>query len=135
MNTRGAGMVLALCLFVAGQPAVYAADGWFGSSTGSSSSSSAATKKSTKSSWFSWPSSKPKSSARSQPSMFQKMTRSTKDSWNKTVSFLNPFDNPPAPKKKPAVSEPNTGNWFPSRQPPKEPTSVPEWLGGEMPRF
>jgi hypothetical protein len=136
MNARGVCVVLVLALFVFGQPTLQAADGWFGNSVTSAGGSSSKAKKSEKSSWFSWPSSKPKakSSGRSKPSMVQNMARSTKDAWNKTVGFLNPFDNPPAPQATPK-SQPNTGSWFPSREPEKKPTSVPDWLSGEMPAY
>ena len=135
MNARGGAIVLALCLFAFSQPALHAADGWFGKSSSSTSAAGATSgKKTTKSSWFSWPAGKPKSSARSKPSMLEGMARSTKNTWNKTVSFLNPFDNPP--KENPAPgSRPNTGSWFPSREPEGKPTSVPDWLSGEMPTY
>lgn len=135
MNARGGSVVLALCLFTFSLPTLHAADGWFGGSSSSSSTSgSSSAKKSAKSSWFAWPSSKPKSAARNKPSMLESVTRSTKNTWNKTVSFLNPFDNKPA-EKAVSGSQPNTGNWFPSREPPKKPSSVPEWLSGEMPTY
>lgn len=144
MNARGGAIVLALCLCFLGQPTLNAADGWWGSPSGSSTSSanaSSTSKKSTKSSWFAWPasssksSSKPKSSARSKPSMFQSVTQSTKRTWNKTVDFFkSPFATKPAGAPL-GGSQPNTGAWFPPRDPQQKPSSVPEWLSGDMPRF
>ena len=87
-------------------------DLWFGNSSttdekwfGPRSTSAGPTKTASSSSWFPWSSdkSKKKSSKSKEPSMMQKVTNGTKSTWNKTVSFLNPFDNvsqsKPAPKE------------------------------------
>ena len=96
-------------------------DGWFGPR---STSAASPAKKSSTNTWFPWTDDKPKkakTSKRKEPSMMEKVTDGTKNTWNKTVSFLNPFDNKPAPK--PPVKE----DVF-------KPASVNDFLKGEMPR-
>jgi hypothetical protein len=140
MNVRGlALLVLGIHLLTFGAHTCHAADGWFGSdSTASnkaaSSKATSATKTGGMSSWLPWSSSKPKAAKSKKPSMVSNMTRSTKSAWNKTVGFLNPFDNPPKAKASSPIDT-RSGDWFSSGSEEKRATSVPEWLGGERPKF
>lgn len=136
MNARGVVVALALCVFTCSMPALSAADSWWSGLSGGKSTSSTASKKGSSSSWWPWTSSssKPKSKSSSKPSTFDKMTKSTKSAWTKTVDFLNPFDDKSAAKA-PAGSMPNTGNWFGSSTPQDKPSTVPEWMAGERPTF
>jgi hypothetical protein len=51
------------------------------------------------------------------------MTRGTKNAWNKTVSFVNPFDNPPKPAAT-STTGANSSGWFSAKkeEKPSEPT-------------
>ncbi|MGN6546054.1 MAG: hypothetical protein ACTHK7_13455 [Aureliella sp.] len=144
MNARGVVVVLALCVFTLSTPSLSADDSWWSGMTGSKSTSSSASKSS--SSWWPWSSSassakssSAKKKSHSKPSTFNKMAKSTKSAWNKTVDFLNPFDSKPAEKSGPRGSVPNTGSWFPSSSSSAsisdKPSSVPEWMAGERPTF
>lgn len=138
MNARGVVVVLALCMFTCSMSVAAAADGWWPKLSDGKSTSSAASKKSDSSSGWPWSSSsKPKPKARSKkPSTFGKMTKSTKSAWNKTVDFLNPFDDPkPATKSASPADSSRTGSWFSSPQPVDKPASLSEWMSGEMPKF
>jgi hypothetical protein len=125
------------------------ADGWLGMSSksnASKSSSATATAKDKSSSWTAWwpwstsqtkTSSKSKAQAKpksSSPSMFSQMQQSTKQAWNKTADFLNPFDDKPATKTKPKDKS-SSGGWFSKSEPKGPPLSVPDWLAGEMPSY
>jgi len=124
------------------------ADGWFGMSSKSDTSKSAskATSSGSSSPWNSWwpwstpqprstakakPQAKPKSSS---PSMFSQMQQNTKQAWNKTVDFLNPFDDKPSAGSKPKNAT-SSGGWFSKSEPKEPPMSVPDWLAGEMPSY
>lgn len=133
MNARGVAVVLALCLFSSHTSATYAADGWWPGWPSGKATSTASSRKNSNTSWLPWSASKPKSKAH-KPSTFDKMARSTKSAWNKTVDFINPFDDKPAAKTTPG-SVPNTNGWFNSTKPTDKPSSVPEWMSGQRPTF
>lgn len=134
MNARGVVVVLALCLFSSNVSATYASDGWWPDFSGSKATSTASSKKSSTSAWWPWSSTKPKRKAH-KPSTFDKMTRSTKSAWHKTVDLINPFDHKPAAKTAPG-SVPDAGGWFSSSKPTTDkPASVTEWMAGERPTF
>ncbi len=89
-----------------------AGDSWFGSSK--APAANGVTTNSKKSWWPSWPTStksKPKPTASKSTSMWSSVTKGTKNTWNKTTSFLNPFDNkprkrPPTQVLRPAIPPP-----------------------------
>lgn len=79
------------------------------------------------------------------PSMFKKMGQSTRQAWDSTTDFLNPFnDAPPAPKnqgyqpQKLDKKSSNSGGmfgWMKPQPPAEKPASVNDWLSQERPRF
>lgn len=134
MNLRGMVVAfLSLAILGSSAPALTAGDGWFGGSKEPAfNGTTTGTKKSGMTSWLpSWPTSKPKAKS-NKPSMLSSMTKSTKNAWNKTVSFINPFDNPPKSKVEPAGPLANSGGWFSSPKKPDEPVTSPsDFLGQE----
>ena len=80
------------------------------------------------------------------PSMFKKMGRSTRQAWNSTTDFLNPFNDTPAPPvnqgyqpqkldKKTSSSGGGMFGWLKPTEPAEKPASVNDWLSQERPRF
>jgi hypothetical protein len=133
LNHRFATYSVLICIVLSAAPA-QAQFGWFGSSDTSSSSQSSAA---TSSWWQPWSSSKP---ASTEPSMLSKMGTSTKNSFSKTVDFLNPFDNKPAKPKPKAKSA--SSSWWPwgkSQEPQRETvesrSTMSQWHSGEMPNW
>ena len=94
---------------------------------------------------LSWPSFGGGKKTQKGPSTFAKMSRTSKNMWNSTVDFLNPFDSPPPPPKKTWL-EPQLSNkekssesgWkWPWTQEKKSepPASVSEFLKQPRPQF
>lgn len=114
------------------------ADGWFGS-TSKPAANGVTTSGAKKSWWPSWTYSKPKpkTAANKKPSMLSSVTKGTKDTWNKTTSFLNPFDNPPkAPKHTAPETGANSSGWFSSNKPEKkEVATLGDFIGSERPKW
>ena len=80
------------------------------------------------------------------PSMFKKMGQSTRQAWNNTTDFLNPFNDAPAPPvnqgyqpqkidNKPPSSGGGMFGWMRPKEPVEKPASVNDWLSQERPRF
>lgn len=135
MNVRSlALLILGIHLVVFAMPSALAADGWLGASSSTDAVSPSNSKKSDMSSWLPWSSSKPKVAQGKRHTREGDWARSTKKAWSKTVSFLNPFDNAPAPKPLPSFDS-RSGDWHSPSQGGNKVTSVPDWLGGERPKF
>ena len=110
-------------------------DGWFG--TSSKPAANGVTTSGAKKSWWpSWTSSKPKPKAKSNKSMWNSMTTGTKNTWNKTTSFLNPFDNPPKPSTSSKETAANSSGWFTSKKTePKPPSTIGDFMVQEKPKW
>ncbi len=136
MKFRGVTLIVAMLMVLLVCPTAPAADGWLSSwMPGGNSKPATTTKKS--GSWFPWIESKPKPPAAPKvkgPSTFTKVTQGTKNAWNKTVDFINPFDNKPASTSSQSKSS-SGGGWFSSKPEPKPITSVPDFLGQERPTY
>lgn len=99
-------------------------------------------------SWLSFPkgpwsaSDKPAASS-SGPSVFSRMGNTTKQAWNKTADFLNPFDDQPTPPPQQGYQPQNTTTkkgtgmfgWMWREETTETPASVNEFLRQERPRF
>ena len=64
---------------------------------------------------------KRKTATRKEPSLWKKMSVSTRRNWQKTKNFLNPFDNKPRAPKKPSFFD----ELFTAKEDPK-PISTPQ---------
>lgn len=79
----------------------------------------------------------------SAPSMFNKMSQTTKRTWNNTVDFLNPFEKKPAQPVQQGYQPQNMTKkkgsgmfgWMWREETTETPTSVNEFLRQERPRF
>ncbi len=128
-------MVCALCCAFLLTTSASASDGWFGSSKKPAANgvTSTGTKKSWWPTWTTKSTSKPKAKS-SGKSMWSTVSTGTKNTWNKTTSFLNPFDNPPkadASKAPPA----NSSGWFTPKTEKKTVETVPDFLVTERPKW
>lgn len=106
-------------------------------------------------SWLSFPKSpwsgsdKPAATS-SGPSVFSKVGNTTKQAWNETVDFLNPFDKQPAQPPQQGYQPPQQGyqpqntttkqgtgifGWMWREETTETPASVNEFLRQERPRF
>ena len=104
-------IIVVVCMLTFGSSTL-AADGWwrFGKSSEEPAASAPPAKKTVVNTWWPWSNSPPKKKS-NQPSPYQKFTSGTKNAWNKTIDFLNPFDNK-SPAKQPPISEPSGSDWL-----------------------
>ncbi len=94
-----------------------------------------------------WPSGKDgegktqKTSSKSQPSTLDKVGNTTKQWWNSTTDFLNPFDDAPKQRRgqgyQPQKEQPKSKGMFSWFTEPEEEeiTSVTDFIGQPRPRF
>jgi hypothetical protein len=95
------------------------------------------------SSWISLPSWGSKSHAtpkRHEPSMLDKFTQGTKDTWHKTTDLLTPWDGNSSKKSSAARKSAKKNSWFSSWMPqkkskPREVQTVKDFLGQPRPEF
>ncbi|MCA9192487.1 MAG: hypothetical protein KDB03_12020 [Planctomycetales bacterium] len=88
-----------------------------------------------------WFKPKPKTN---QPSLLARAGRSTRNAWNSTIDFLNPFDDASPPAKnqgyQPQLDKPQPKKgmldwmWADNKE-PDEPRSVNEWLKQDRPSY
>lgn len=132
MEMRRVIVAMVCLIFFLASSAPAANEWWRLGTDGKTKASETTTKQKSASGWWPWSSTSSKKST--QPSVYQKFTRGTKNAWNKTVDFINPFDNKPADKPK-STSEPNSSGWFTPRRTEERPVSVSDWIAGERPSY
>ncbi|MCA9133019.1 MAG: hypothetical protein KDA45_07680 [Planctomycetales bacterium] len=76
------------------------------------------------------------------PSTWNRMSQSTKNAWNSTLDFINPFDSPAAPKQQgyqPQSIKSSKGSglfgWMVREEKRETPGTVNDFLRQERPRF